>query len=139
MAGTGSSSDVLTDNLRRTVSTARLLVVGAGGIGCELLKNLVLTGLCYIDIIDLDTIDVSNLNRQFLFQKKHVGKSKAEVAKESCLRFNPDAHITAHYDSIFRQKFHYANNPLVPLYMTIDFFNLALNTVLTFSSNLTLY
>jgi ubiquitin-like 1-activating enzyme E1 B len=81
------------------------LVVGAGGIGCELLKNLVLTGLCYIDIIDLDTIDVSNLNRQFLFQKKHVGKSKAEVAKESCLRFNPDAHITAHYDSIFSSKY----------------------------------
>ena len=39
-------------------------MVGAGGIGCELLKNLVLTGFSDITVIDLDTIDVSNLNRQ---------------------------------------------------------------------------
>ncbi|KAI0231663.1 SUMO-activating enzyme subunit 2 [Lamellibrachia satsuma] len=50
--------------------------------------------------IDLDTIDVSNLNRQFLFRKEHVGKSKAEVAKESALKFNPDANIVAYHDSI---------------------------------------
>jgi len=48
----------------------------------------------------LDTIDVSNLNRQFLFHKQHVGKSKAAVARESALAFNPDGCIKAHHDSI---------------------------------------
>jgi len=56
---------------------SKLLVVGAGGIGCELIKNLVMMGFNDIEMIDLDTIDVSNLNRQFLFRSKHVGKSKA--------------------------------------------------------------
>lgn len=54
-------------------------MVGAGGIGCELLKNLVLTGFGEIHIVDLDTIDLSNLNRQFLFGMQHIKKSKAIV------------------------------------------------------------
>jgi len=54
-------------------------MVGAGGIGCELLKNLVLTGFGEIHIVDLDTIDLSNLNRQFLFRNEHIKKSKALV------------------------------------------------------------
>jgi ubiquitin-like 1-activating enzyme E1 B len=60
---------------------ARILMVGAGGIGCELLKNLVLTGFGEIHIVDLDTIDLSNLNRQFLFRHEHIKKSKALVGK----------------------------------------------------------
>jgi ubiquitin-like 1-activating enzyme E1 B len=54
-------------------------MVGAGGIGCELLKNLVLAGFGEVDVVDLDTIDLSNLNRQFLFRHEHIKKSKALV------------------------------------------------------------
>ncbi|XP_034541376.1 SUMO-activating enzyme subunit 2 [Notolabrus celidotus] len=95
----------LRKELADSLSTCKVLVVGAGGIGCELLKNLVLTGFKNIEVIDLDTIDVSNLNRQFLFQKKHVGKSKAQVAKESALRFCPSANIVAYHDSIMNPDY----------------------------------
>ncbi|KAG5900436.1 hypothetical protein JTB14_029322 [Gonioctena quinquepunctata] len=77
-------------NTRELIPKSKVLVVGAGGIGCEVLKNLALSGFQDIEIIDLDTIDVSNLNRQFLFRKEHVGKPKAVVARESILSYNPN-------------------------------------------------
>lgn len=66
---------------------AHLLMVGAGGIGCELLKNLVLTGFGEIHIVDLDTIDLSNLNRQFLFRHEHIKKSKALVGRHAAIGY----------------------------------------------------
>ncbi|KAF3929631.1 hypothetical protein ABW20_dc0103558 [Dactylellina cionopaga] len=94
-------------------------MVGAGGIGCELLKNLVLTGFGEIHIVDLDTIDLSNLNRQFLFGKQHIKKPKAlrviiarahlcgyvQVAKETASKFNPKVKLTAYHANIKDTKF----------------------------------
>jgi ubiquitin-like 1-activating enzyme E1 B len=82
------------------ISTSKVLVVGAGGIGCELLKNMALVGFRNIDLIDLDTIDVSNLNRQFLFRPAHVGKPKAVVAAEAAKNFNKDCNVIAHYGNV---------------------------------------
>lgn len=80
-------------------------MVGAGGIGCELLKNLVLTGFGEVHIVDLDTIDLSNLNRQFLFRHEHIKKSKALVAREAAQRFNPNVNIVAHHANIKDAQF----------------------------------
>ena len=62
------------------IQSCKILLVGAGGIGTELLKNLALTGFKYVEVIDLDTIDTSNLNRQLLFRSQHVGMPKCTVS-----------------------------------------------------------
>ena len=72
---------------------AQILVVGAGGLGCEVLKNLALCKVKNIFVIDLDTIELSNLNRQFLFRNKDIGKYKAEVASEFIKNKYPNINI----------------------------------------------
>ncbi|WJZ83643.1 hypothetical protein VitviT2T_003308 [Vitis vinifera] len=82
------------------IKGAKVLMVGAGGIGCELLKTLALSGFEDIHIIDMDTIEVSNLNRQFLFRQSHVGQSKAKVARDAVLRFRPHISITSYHANV---------------------------------------
>ncbi|KAI9732127.1 MAG: E1 ubiquitin-activating protein uba2 [Cirrosporium novae-zelandiae] len=91
--------------LHHRIKESRVLMVGAGGIGCELLKNLVLTGFGEVHIVDLDTIDLSNLNRQFLFKYEHIKKSKALVAKETAGKFNPNVKLEAHHANIKDTRF----------------------------------
>lgn len=77
------------------VANHRQFLVGSGAIGCEMLKNWSMMGLGagkngIIHVTDLDTIEKSNLNRQFLFRAKDLGKFKAEVAAVAVSEMNPD-------------------------------------------------
>jgi adenylyltransferase/sulfurtransferase len=76
------------------IRAARVLVVGAGAIGNEVLKNLALLGVGRIYVIDLDEIEDSNLTRSILFRHEDCGKSKAIAAAEEVRDINPDVHIT---------------------------------------------
>ncbi|KZV61476.1 hypothetical protein PENSPDRAFT_643315 [Peniophora sp. CONT] len=111
---------ILGPELHDKLPTLKVLLVGAGGIGCELLKNIVLAGFGNITLLDLDTIDLSNLNRQFLFRKKDVKQSKAQVAARTAAAFNPHVNIIPvhgnikdpHYDLAWFMNFDIVLNAL---------------------------
>ena len=77
------------------ISNVNQFLVGAGAIGCEMLKNWAMMGLGTgpkgkISVTDMDSIEKSNLNRQFLFRPKDVGKLKSDCAAEAVQDMNPE-------------------------------------------------
>lgn len=74
---------------------ASILVVGAGALGNEVVKNLALVGLGTIYLIDFDVVEPSNLSRSVLFRTEDSGKPKARVAALRAREMNPDVTITA--------------------------------------------
>jgi molybdopterin/thiamine biosynthesis adenylyltransferase len=72
------------------IRNARVMVVGAGALGNEVLKNLALMGVGHIFIADFDTIEDANLSRSVLFRPEDNGRRKSEVAAEKVRQLNPD-------------------------------------------------
>src|ERR1700721_1671877 len=69
--------------------SSKILVIGAGALGNEVLKNLALLGIGHVLIVDFDLVDVSNVSRTVLFTQKDVGRPKAQVAAEAIQHINP--------------------------------------------------
>ncbi|KAI5293344.1 hypothetical protein KEM52_005626 [Ascosphaera acerosa] len=86
---------VFGSEFQEKISNVKQFLVGAGAIGCEMLKNWAMCGLATgprgsITVTDMDQIEKSNLNRQFLFRPKDVGKLKSECAAGVIENMNPD-------------------------------------------------
>ncbi|WP_316800503.1 HesA/MoeB/ThiF family protein [Pedobacter frigidisoli] len=83
---------------------ARVLVIGAGGLGCPALQYLAAAGVGYIGIADDDTIELSNLHRQVLYGTADIGLFKAEIAGKRLQEMNPDPQYTIHLLRISAQN-----------------------------------
>jgi adenylyltransferase/sulfurtransferase len=75
------------------LAAARVLVIGAGGLGCPVLQYLVAAGVGHIGIVDNDVVGITNLHRQVLYDQDDLGHPKVEVAKKKLTRLNPDVYI----------------------------------------------
>uniref|UniRef100_A0A8C5AGG0 Ubiquitin-like modifier activating enzyme 1 n=1 Tax=Gadus morhua TaxID=8049 RepID=A0A8C5AGG0_GADMO len=113
--------------LQDELAKQRYFLVGAGAIGCELMKNFAMMGLASkggeVIVTDMDTIEKSNLNRQFLFRPCDVTKMKSETAAAAVKLMNPSFNITGHqnrvgpdtervYDDDFFESLHGVANAL---------------------------
>ncbi|MDR1865804.1 MAG: HesA/MoeB/ThiF family protein [Bacteroidales bacterium] len=80
------------------ISNGKVLVIGAGGLGAPVLLYLAAAGVGVIGVIDGDTVDLSNLQRQVIHFTPDVGKPKVISAKEKIRQINPDVKVIAHHD-----------------------------------------
>jgi sulfur-carrier protein adenylyltransferase/sulfurtransferase len=81
---------------QQKLQDARVLVIGAGGLGCPVLQNIAAAGVGTIGIVDGDVVDESNLHRQILYGIKDCGKPKADVAAKVILDNNPELKVNVH-------------------------------------------
>lgn len=87
---------IIEPEILNKIKTKNILLVGVGGVGGYTLEALIRLGFQNISIIDNDTIEESNLNRQIISSKKNIGHSKVKEAKKRALSINPEANITTY-------------------------------------------
>mgnify|MGYP000229941009 CR=1 FL=1 len=80
---------------QNSLKESRVLVVGAGGLGCPALQGLTAAGVGHIEIVDFDTISISNIHRQVLYSPEVVGEKKAVVASNKLMALNPFIEIVS--------------------------------------------
>ncbi|HCL4439558.1 MoeB [Clostridium botulinum] len=82
------------------LNKSKIVVLGVGGVGSFVIEALVRSGVGNITIVDNDTIDITNINRQIHANLNTVGKSKVEVMKERILSINPNCNVKIHEEFI---------------------------------------
>ena len=85
---------------QRKLMEAKVLIVGAGGLGSPVAIYLTLAGVGTIGIVDFDVVDLSNLQRQILHRNDDVGRRKVESARETLNAYNPDVQINIHEEPL---------------------------------------
>ncbi|CAF1279762.1 unnamed protein product [Rotaria sordida] len=106
-----SQEIVFGEDFQEKLGKSKYFVVGSGAIGCEMLKNFAMMGVgClkegHVYVTDMDSIEKSNLNRQFLFRSWDIGKMKSTVAAEAVKAMNPNMHVRAYVDGVFPETEH---------------------------------
>ena len=85
---------------QRKLLNASVLIIGAGGLGSPIAVYLSLAGVGTIGIVDFDTVDVTNLQRQILHQNDDVGRPKVQSAVETLKAYNPDINVLTHEEPL---------------------------------------
>ena len=101
-------------DFQKKLKESKVFIVGSGAIGCEHLKNFGMMGVGNIVITDMDTIEKSNLNRQFLFRNHDIGRFKSEIAGRETILMNPDVKVEVHKNKV---------GPETEVIYNEDFFN----------------
>ena len=83
------------DEGQEKLKKAKVLVIGAGGLGCPILQYIATAGVGFIGIMDFDIIEIHNLHRQVLYTENEIGKEKSLVAKEVVSKLNPLIEVEA--------------------------------------------
>ena len=88
---------------QKKILSAKILIVGVGGLGCPAAENLTRAGVGSIGLVDNDTVNISNIHRQSLFSSKDIKKTKVSVAAKKLKDINPDTIIKT-YNTRLNEK-----------------------------------
>ena len=101
-------------SFQKKLASTSVFLVGSGALGCEFLKSFAMIGLgCssenqgVVHVTDMDTVEVSNLNRQFLFRDADVGQIKSTVAVKSAIKMNAEMNAVAHTIKVSPETEHF--------------------------------
>src|SRR6186713_2400981 len=102
---------------QKKIRGASVLCIGAGGLGSPIAMYLAAAGIGKIGIVDFDTVDFSNLQRQIIHGTADVGRSKAESAKETINEINPNVEVVIHNTRISAEN---AMDLIAPYDIVVD-------------------
>jgi len=96
--------DDFTQQSQKKLSAASVLIIGVGGLGTTASLFLANSGIGNIILNDYDSVDITNLPRQILFNSDDLGKNKAEIAKKKLMQFNPNISVEALTEKLQENK-----------------------------------